>query len=150
MNTLNIYNQIEKDSLSQKYFLGVLSRDELPTKIYKYPCCFILNTEKRNEPGEHWLAIFYNENQQATFFDPCGFSPAMYGLQSYLENTSKNWTFNKKRIQSFTSNLCGEICLFFIYFKSRNYSLDYFNSLFSNDYSKNEKLILNFFNFNIY
>ena len=149
MNTLDIYNKIKKDIISYDIFLGVFSRDQLPsTRLLRFPCTFIINTDKQTEPGEHWLAFYYDKNKNATFFDPCGLSPKVYGLEAYLKNTSSNWSFNSKRIQSFFSVLCGEICIFFLYFVSRNFSLNFILNLFSNNYEQNEKVILNFLNFN--
>lgn len=150
MNTSQIYEFLKKDQIINKSFLGVFSRDQLPSKLYKFPCSFIVNTDKQSEPGEHWLAFYYDKNKNATFFDPCGFKPSVYGLHPFLNSTSKNWEYNAKRIQSFFSFLCGQICIFFLYFKSRNYSLDYIQNIFTDEYDNNEKIILNFLNFNIY
>lgn len=145
MNTLEIYSFVHKDTDCSRSFIGVYSRDQLPRRLYRFPCSFIVNTDKQNEPGEHWLAFYYDENRHATFFDPCGLSPSVYGLEAFLHRTANTWTYNSKRIQSFFSVLCGQICLFFIYFKSKRFSLNYITSLFSNNYEDNEKIILNFF-----
>lgn len=148
MNSLEIYEMVHRDRDCSREFFGVFSRDQLPARLYRLPCSFIINTDKQYEPGEHWLAFYYDENRQATFFDPCGLSPSVYGLENYLNRTSKSWTYNPKRIQSFLSDFCGQICLFFIFCKSKKYSLNYITSLFSDNYESNEKLILNFLNFN--
>lgn len=150
MNTLQIYDIIKKDPICSRFFLGVFSRDQLPKKLYNFPCSFIVNTDNQNEPGEHWLAIYYDEKQHATFFDPYGLEPSLYGFETYLNNTSKSWTYNSTRIQSYFSLLCGQICVFFIYLMSKKLSLNYISRLFTKDYEKNEKVILNFLNFNIY
>ena len=55
-----IYEVLKKDKIRSKTFLGVFARNEIP-KIINYPACFIMNTENKNKPGQHWLAIHYNE-----------------------------------------------------------------------------------------
>jgi len=146
MNTLDIFKFLINDKYCNKYFLGVYARDELPTQFKKRPCMFIANTDSRNETGTHWLAFYFDENKNAEFFDSYGLAPTYYGLSEYLNETSNSWNYNSKRIQSFFSEYCGQICLFYCYFKSRNFSLNYIQSIFSNDYEKNEKIILKFLN----
>jgi len=73
----------------------VYSRDQLPI-IKDYPSCFILNTDT-------WLAIYYDDKENAEFFDPAGYHPNMYRLEEYLESTSKSWIYNDNRIQGFFS-----------------------------------------------
>lgn len=145
MNTFDLFKFLTNDSLCNRYFLGIFARDELPNKINKYPCSFIINTEPRHKPGKHWLAIFFNENRNLEFFDPMGMPPSYYLLDDYFEKMSSNkYKWNKIRIQSLFSNLCGHICLFYLFFKSRHHTLEYIQSNFSSDYQKNEKMILDF------
>ena len=68
MNSFEIYKIIKNDKFASKNFIGVFARDQLPKKI-KFPSSFIINTDKSNEPGEHWLAIFYDINGVCEFFD---------------------------------------------------------------------------------
>lgn len=143
MNSYEIFKFLKSDEHCQKSFLGVFARDELPI-IQKLPVCFIINTDNRNESGEHWLAFYFDERRNAEFFDPIGLHPNFYGLEEYLAFYSNKWKWNKQRIQSFFSNFCGQICLFFLYFRCRNFSLDYILNNFTTNFEKNEKLILNF------
>lgn len=140
MNTYQIEKILKTNMLTRKYFLGVFSRDELPF-IYKYPCCFILNTDPSNKPGEHWLAIYYDENQNAEFFDPAGYDPSRYRLLTYLDKTSKSWKFNNQRLQGFFSELCGQYCILYLITRCGNYSLKTFINMFTTDYDKNDDII---------
>jgi hypothetical protein len=47
---------LKKDKITRDIFLDAFARDELP-KAPPYPSCFIINTDPRSRPGEHWLAI---------------------------------------------------------------------------------------------
>ena len=126
LNSIQLNKILQRDKITKKIFLGVFSRDYLPKKL-KYPCCFIVNTHPSNKPGEHWLAFFYSKSGYCYFFDSYGLSPNYYGLQSYIEKTSKGYSFNSKRLQSFTSNTCGFYAFIFILLKARNLDIHGFN-----------------------
>lgn len=140
MNTLEIVNFILKDDEAKKYFIGVFAKDELP-KTINYPASLILNSHESDKPGEHWMAIFYDQVGKAEFFDSYGIHPEFYNLTNYLNSTSNSWTWNKKCVQGIFSNYCGYYCILFLLFKSRNYSLDYFLKFFNSNTSFNDKLI---------
>ncbi len=132
-----IYEVLKTDKFSSKTFLGVFARNEIPKNI-NYPACFIMNTENRNKPGQHWLAIHYNEKGQCYFFDSFGNQPKHHNLQKYIEKTSKSWTYNKRRVQGF-SEYCGFYCLLF---KTRKQPEQFFKK-FTLDYIKYDKIIEN-------
>ena len=52
---------LQRDKYTRNIYGGVLTRDELPEKV-AYPSCYVLNTKPRTHEGEHWLAVFYDEN----------------------------------------------------------------------------------------
>ena len=58
---------------AKKSFLGFFPRDKLP-RITTYPSSLIVNTDKHNQKGEHWLAIYIGKNINCEFFDSFGFS----------------------------------------------------------------------------
>lgn len=132
-------NEIMKsDKVAQKIYLGTFARDELP-KSLKFPCAFIINTQKRNQPGEHWLALYYNKHGFCDFFDSYGFSPTQYKLESYIQETSKGWSYNERRIQGY-SHFCGYYCILFILYKSRYRVREFFDQ-FSSNYNFNDNII---------
>jgi hypothetical protein len=141
MNTFQIEAILYGDPVTKNYFKGCYARDELPI-VHQYPFCFILNTDPSDKPGEHWLAIYYNEQKQAEFFDPAGFHPVAYRLNRYLDTTSTSWKYNKKRIQGLFSHFCGHYCLLYLYARCRSYSLEEFQCFFSNDYDKNDEILI--------
>lgn len=143
MNTIRLENFLKQDNVCKNYFIGVYPRDQLPL-TFKTPCAFIINTHKSSLPGEHWLAFYYDRNNNGVFFDSFGLHPQSYGLDKYLDKTSIEWKYNNHRLQSFFSEYCGHYCLFFIYFMCRNYSLDYILDFFSSDYNKNDIIVKEF------
>ena len=140
MDSLQIKNILKKDVVAKKYFIGVLARDKLPKKV-DWPSSLILNTDTSNKPGEHWLALYYDENGNCEFFDSFGFHPDFYNLTNYLKLTSKSFIYNKKTLQGIFSKYCGHYCILFLLIRSRNFSLNYFLKFFETNTEKNDELI---------
>jgi hypothetical protein len=130
---------LSTDPLTKDIFIGAFAYDELPKSFKKLPACFICNTQKRSERGEHWLAFYYDQNGNCDFFDSYGLPPSFFNLETYLENTSVKWTWNRKTIQG-SSNFCGFYCILFLLFKIRNKTLNFFD-YFTNDLNNNDKKI---------
>jgi hypothetical protein len=140
LNSVQLYKILSKDSCTKKKFIGVLARDQLPYKP-KYPSCFIINTDRSNKPGAHWLAFYYDNVGHCTFFDSFGIHPSFYRLTSYLERTSKSWNYNNIKFQSNNSKTCGYYAFIFILLKCRGIDLKNID-LKAKD--------LNFFNINLF
>ena len=140
MNSIQIRESLKSDKITRNYFIGVLARDQLPLSV-NWPCCFILNTDKSNKPGEHWLAFYYDDNGVCDFFDSFGNSPSYYRLLKYLEKTSTDFNYNNKQIQSIFSTNCGHYCLMFLYYRCRNKNLNEIKQMFSNLPEKNDEMI---------
>ena len=140
-----IEDYFKKDSVTNKMTCLVLARDELPNHV-KYPSCLIINTKPREHEGEHWLAFYFDEKGHADFFDSYGQEPDKYGLKSFLDKTSVNWSYNNKRIQGFSA-YCGHYCLMYLFFRVRNKSNVFF-SFFNNNYLNNDKKVTTLINYN--
>ena len=60
-------------------WLGVFARDELPDLTRKIrSLCLILNTDSKDQPKTHWLALYAPLARSIELFDSVGFSPSMY------------------------------------------------------------------------
>ena len=100
-------------------WLGVFARDELPDLIREIrPWCLILNTDPKDKPGTHWLALYVQTDGRIEFFDSFGLSPVTYSLDS-LDPLHLLYSF-----QSPTSFVCGHYCIVYIYLCSHNKSLN--------------------------
>ena len=104
MNQVAIDKILREDSYTKNCFLGVFARDELPKEV-PYPACFVFNTDKRSRPGEHWLALHYDTYGNSYFFDSYGNPPSKFGLDKYLEKTSKK-VLNRFEV----SRTCNQMC----------------------------------------
>lgn len=136
MNTIQLNQVMYNFPQTSKIFLGTLPIDKLHKKV-SYPSCLIINNQPSNKYGEHWVAIYFDTHQKATFFDSYGKSSSFYKLRTFIKKNSKSYTENKKQLQSI-SNHCGYYCVLFLIFKSLGYSLKQFlknfNSPVNNDY----------------
>ena len=77
MDTLPIARILKNDSCVKKIFKSVYPKDHLPTM--KYPGSYVVNTDPNTAPGEHWVAMFFNNQRSAEFFDSYGLHPIVYG-----------------------------------------------------------------------
>lgn len=141
LNTRQIIDILRQDKSSFPNFLGVFPRDRIPLKI-KYPSSFILNTDKSNQKGEHWLAIYYDKEGNADFFDSYGRHPSEFKLEMFLSKTAKKWDYNKKQLQSFQSRVCGYYCVLFIMYRSRGFKMKEFLEKFSDFNLINDFILL--------
>jgi hypothetical protein len=130
---------LKSDILMNRYHVAVYARDELP-KSLKYPCCLILNTDTRSEPGEHWLALHITPHGFLSFFDSYGNSPHYFNLEKKLAFVSSAMTWNKQRIQG-SSELCGYYCIAYLFFKVRGREREFY-SKFSHKFEENDRFII--------
>ena len=78
MNTDEIERAICQDPSAEAIFGGVYARDQLPKSI-KYPTAMVWNTDPANQPGEHWVATYFNEDGMGEYFDSYGLeTPACF------------------------------------------------------------------------
>ena len=86
------------------------------------PCCWIWNTDKQNEEGKHWVAVWLTKKKMY-FFD--SFAKSSFYSREYWGNLAKKinvkFTYVQTRsLQSMISYTCGSWCLLYLYNKSRN------------------------------
>ena len=99
-------------------WLGVFARDELPDLNREIrPWCLILNTDPKDQPGTHWLALYAPSARSIELFDSFGFSPSIYSLD-FLNPLHSSYS-----LQSPSTSVCGHYCIVYIYLRSQNYSL---------------------------
>ena len=97
-------------------WLGVFVREELPDLTREIrPWCQILNTDPKDQPGTHWLALYAPSACSIELFDSCGFSPFMYSLD-ILEPLHSSYS-----LQPPSTSVCGHYCIVYIYLRFHNY-----------------------------
>ena len=94
--------------------LGVFPSDLIPAHMERYPICFIANTDPSSLPGQHWVAYYFDSELEYEFFDSYGYPPDYYSLPY-----SSPSIFNVHSLQSNTSAVCGQFCLYYLNSKAR-------------------------------
>jgi len=95
--------------------------------------------------GTHWVCL-YVENDGVVYFDSFGVI-APSNVEVFLSKRFPRYLYNKKQIQDIRTGHCGDFCIFFLAFMNRNKHikleerLRLFQEIFSNDTSKNLKIL---------
>ena len=98
----------------------------------------IVNCCNRYYRGEHWLALYQDGNDTLEIFDSFGLNPDIYNI---VLPQAEVVTYSSKQLQSINSNVCGQYCLYFCYYRARGYALGHIVSMFSNDFINNDDYI---------
>lgn len=86
-------------------------RNGLPKKPWNRECG-IINLDDQQGPGTHWVA-YKKLGQRVLYFDSFGdLRPPTEVINYFRGNTVK---YNYTRLQDFNTNVCGHLCLKFLY-----------------------------------
>ena len=133
--------EIQAYHQNEPRFIGAYSRDNLPDKIKDG--AYAINLDEYSDIGIHWIALYVN-NKTVTYFDGSGIEHIPKEVRKFMGN--RNITTNIYRIQNYDSIMCGYFCIEFINYMFTGKSLtDYTNLFSSNNFKKNDDIILNYF-----
>ena len=82
MNTKQLWTALTLNPKTNFYFDGIFSIDTLQ-EIKEKPDLIICNTDPSDQPGEHWVLFFFNENS-VDFYDSLGRDIHIMGLNSLI------------------------------------------------------------------
>jgi len=118
------------DDMMKKYpeYLGTIANDEIPKLIAivkpKSQGCFIMNTDKHNEPGQHWVAVYFdgrdNGSKSIEYYDSFAEEPSETVMKDLklLADKLNAGTYLKlkinKVIQQGDSSNCGYFAMHFL------------------------------------
>ena len=104
---------------------------------------YVINLDEYESIGTHWIALCVNNNN-VTYFESFWAENILKEIEKLIGN--QNIITNIYRIQTFDSIMCGYYCTEFTEFVLKGKSLlDYTNLFSPNDYEKNDKIILKYF-----
>jgi hypothetical protein len=112
MNSLEIANILNSNSLTAKCFKGVYSANNIPY-FNEVPHGIVVNTDKLGEPGTHWVAIYVKDKNSVEYFDSFAQPP-----NKFIENYLKKFQYlkiNKTKIQSIFDTSCGSHVIYFLF-----------------------------------
>ena len=124
----------------EKKFKGVFAADSIPLEITRGG--IIVNTDKRSEPGENWVAIYYNGDGSCEYWDGFGLPPIVPEIILHITRTAPDGCyFNSRPVQEMTSDSCGPYCITYLTYKFSGKSMFEFVSEFCLHPSHNERKI---------
>ena len=82
--TFELWQAALQDPMVASIMQGVFPRDKLPV-VNTYPSGMIANTDPHDQPGTHWVAMYFISPWETEFFDSYGFPPDTYGMDGYIE-----------------------------------------------------------------
>lgn len=116
MNTDEIHEILKR---YKGRFLGVFPLDEIPDLTrFKTQKALIFNEDPAGKPGTHWMALFLmprGGEPTVQYFDS-------YGRPPVLKFPGFKVRYNKFRLQSFFSIVCGQFCIYFVHQRLRGKS----------------------------
>ena len=100
----------------------VCAKDQLPEKKSLETKAYIVNTDLSEDPGEHWVVVYFRGNR-AIYFDSYGMSPDQDFILPFIKRNSTGWIRNTEMLQSPLSKLCGMWCIYIIHQLNRGLDL---------------------------
>ena len=146
MNT----DEINREMSFLECFVGTYSVNLLPENpLRKRPLGLIVNLDPHYEPGSHWVALFIDENNNASYFDSFGFPMFKKSILEFLiKNNVNQIEYNKYILQSVKSSVCGAFTILFLKMRCNGFSLAEFLKLYSNNFDNNDLIALRILNEN--
>jgi len=127
------------DRFSLKFHVGVYASDLLPEKCRK-PAAIIMNDMSSNYAGRHWSCAFLPARGRGEYFCSYGLSPTVPNHVKFLKRHSKNYTFNRKILQSMGSTYCGLYCVLFLANRMSKVSMSKFLTCYGSDTELNDRI----------
>lgn len=147
MNGRELYKAVHANLTTKDYFTGVYAMDELPIVLntYSHPAFLIVNNQFTGEKGEHWLVVRLPSREveePAEVFDSLGIPPTEYhtNLRNLMILNGPKYLYNSMQLQGNHSNLCSFFCLYYIYFRTKGYSMHDIVNSFTGDYALNDNI----------
>ena len=133
MNILQIERLLKKGLKSKNIFKKVCALDQLEKSTF--PSAYVINSDPSSEPGEHWVAVYFDKRGRGEYFDS-------YGLPRNMDAYSlSGWIYNRKTLQAYFSSFCGRYCVYFILFRCRGVPLHAIVSDFMSNLTENDRSI---------
>ena len=129
--------------------VNVIAKDE--EMLMKKNGNYIINLQNHNQRGSHWTTLVMTKSD-CIYMDSFG-QPPPQEVDDFLKNKYKkeNINYNTMIIQDMNSDYCGYFCIAFLKSNKENRNkgllqkLKTFQTIFSTDTKKNDKLLFKYF-----
>lgn len=89
--TQELWQVLLHDPILPSVMRGVFPSDKLPV-VNNYPSALITNTDSHDQPGTHWIAMYFVTPDESEFFDSYRFPPETYDMDGYI--VGENYCYN--------------------------------------------------------
>ena len=122
----------------KKYYVGTFSCDRLPKHSDKSrPHSYIVNTDPHDKPGQHWIAL-WTQNNVCEVMDSYALPLDYYSQAQPLRDWLTQWKYvvtNGTSLQGLHSQACGHYALMYLKTRAHGFTLQDFVKNFS-DYNR--------------
>lgn len=157
MNTNEIFSYLHfmfRNKLYGRVYYDVIPSDYLVNYVNIFPLYLVVNSERKNHPGKHWVCIVKkSKSTPIEFF--CSYGNAISDYNSDFVNfvasmpndVNKTVVHRDMQIQNFGSNCCGQYCILYIARRFKNCTRDaFYNSFSMLKLKNNDKIAKSFVN----
>jgi hypothetical protein len=147
MNTQQINRIMYSDRHVGRIYMGTKACDRITAPDFPVSA-YIINTDRAQAPGKHWLAIFI-DNGKGTFFDSYGRHPDSYDplVKKFLQQSCHAWKCSHRRqTQQFGTAVCAQHAMMYLFFRARNFTNAKIVNMYSADADTNDKIANQFVN----
>ena len=143
LNNVQLDYLARDDPQLKPYFYGTVACDRLPkSPSKKIAQGYIVNTDPHDQPGQHWLAVWTDQNV-CEVLDSYALPLEMYEQATPLRDwVVRHWKYvvtNGKSLQAVNSKSCGDYALLYLKAKARGRTLqDFLNDFSDYDYVSND------------
>jgi len=143
MNSTELTCVIHCDKVMKNIIKGIYAADEIPMRVESYPFGFIANTDVRGQPGTHWVAFYVPSEEKGYFFDSYADEPGYFSdrFDIFFSKNNLELTYNRRRLQSLNSNVCGQYCCFYLLHACRDVRSTRIFSNFSDNFELNDAYV---------
>ena len=137
---------LSRNPVTQRLFLGTYPSCMTPnTRKRKYT--FIQNTQEHDGKGIHWCAWMV-DGDKITFFDSFGRHPLNPAFPLHFKDIIHGFKlhYNNKRVQDFSSAVCGHYCIHFLYSISLGLDLEFMLCDYGRDFKDNDRFVYKLIN----
>ena len=116
----------------KRVFYGTVPCDGSPkSPITNKPRAYIVNTDPHDQPGQHWIAL-WTENNMCEVMDSYALNwdvyPQAKPLKDWVLNHWKYVVTNGKSLQGLHSEECGHYALLYLIMKAKGQTLPRFST----------------------
>lgn len=145
MDNHTINKLLSRNKITQNRFGGVYAADTLKERERdkvknRY---YVVNLDKSNQPGSHWIAIYVAENgEDNEYFDSYGWRPHANALK-FETFMNFSYIYQNRQLQHPVSTVCGQYCMFYIWCKCKGKTLQQIVDLFpqGNHFVTNDTMV---------